>query len=494
MTNTTRRQFLKSSIAAGSAIALSGPSALSRRDERPRKRPNLVFVFPDQMRGQAMGFLKEDPALTPCLDRFASESVVFTQAVSNYPVCSPYRAMLMTGRMPHANGVLANCNSNGAAYGYELSQGARCWSDLLRDEGYSLGYIGKWHLDSPRKPWVKSGNNSERFAWNEWCAPERRHGFDFWYSYGTYDNHNAPEYWTTNAPRDKRVKIDQWSPEHEADRAIEYIRNEGGSYRDEQKPFALVVSMNPPHMPYQLVPEKYVDRYADKTAEDLINRKNVKLDADTRGSRLARKQIKNYFAMVTGVDEQFGRIVGALDEAGLSDDTIVVFTSDHGNCLGCHEQVSKNVHYEESMRVPFLIRWPGRIKPRRDDLLLSTPDIYPTLLDLMGLGEKIPDEVDGVSHAPLLLTGDGVRPTSQWYMWVPYGQPAWGRRGVRTHSHTLMISKTEGQPNEVVLHDNAADPFQLKNIAEEQPEIVERLVKKELNRWLEKSGDPWLGS
>ncbi len=492
MKHTTRRQFLKSSLAAGSAMALAGPAALGRQQDRSRKQPNLVFVFPDQMRGQAMGFMKEDPVLTPCLDRFATESVVFTQAVSNYPVCSPYRAMLMSGRMPHANKVLANCNSNGTKYGYELPQGARCWSDVLRDEGYSLGYIGKWHLDAPRRPWVKSGNNSERFAWNEWCAPERRHGFDFWYSYGTYDNHNAPEYWTTHAPRHERVKIDQWSPEHEADRAIEYIRNEEGAYRDESKPFALVVSMNPPHMPYQLVPEKYVDRYAGKTPEDLINRKNVNLDADTKGSKLARKQIKNYFAMVTGVDEQFGRIVAALDEAGLAEETIVVFTSDHGNCLGCHEQVSKNVHYEESMRVPFLIRWPGRIEARRDDLLLSTPDIYPTLLELMGHGGQIPSDVDGVSHAQLLLTGDGPRPTSQWYMWVPCGQPAWGRRGVRTHGHTLMISKADGKPREIVLHDNVADPFQLENIADAQPEIVKQLVEKELRPWLEKSGDPWL--
>jgi len=444
------------------------------------------------MRGQALGFMKEDPVLTPNLDRFASQSVVFTEAVSNYPVCSPYRAMLMTGRMPHANRVLANCNSNGAKHGYELQANDSCWSDLLSEAGYDLGYIGKWHLDAPRKPWVISGNNSESFAWNEWCSPDRRHGFDFWYSYGTYDNHFKPEYWTTDSPRNERVRIDQWSPEHEADKAIEYIRNEKGACRDATRPFALVVSMNPPHMPYNLVPKKYVDRYAGKTAEELINRKNVNLDADTKGARLARKQIKNYFAMVTGVDEQFGRIVAALDEAGLGEDTIVVFTSDHGNCLGCHEQVSKNVHYEESMRVPFLIRWPGRIAPRRDDLLLSTPDIYPTLLDLMGFGEKIPSEVDGVSHARLLLTGDGPRPTSQWYMWVPYGEPAWGRRGVRTAEHTLMISKAERKPTETVLHHNAGDPFQLENIAARSPEVVKRLVENELHRWLEKSGDPWL--
>ena len=336
MKRTTRRQFMKMSLAAGSAAAFTGPACmLEGRGESPRP-PNLVYVFPDQMRGQALGFLKEDPVITPNLDRFAGESVVFTQAASNYPVCSPYRGMLMTGKYPHSNKVLSNCNSNGAKYGYELQVTDRCWSDVLKKKGYSLGYFGKWHLDSPREPWVQSPNNSDTFAWNEWCPPERRHGFDLWHAYGTYDNHFNPEYWTNDSTRDKRIKIDQWSPEHEADMAVKYIRNEGSSFRDPTQPFALVVGMNPPHMPYNLVPQKYLDLYGDKTAEDLINRPNVNLNGDTKGARLARKQIKNYFAMVTGVDDQFGRILAALKEQGLEKDTIVVFTSDHGNCLGCH--------------------------------------------------------------------------------------------------------------------------------------------------------------
>jgi arylsulfatase A-like enzyme len=400
----------------------------------------------------------------------------------------------MTGKYPHSNGVLANCNSNGAKQGYELLQSDRCWSDLLKDQGYSLGYIGKWHLDSPREPWVKSPNNSATFAWNEWCPPGRRHGFDFWYAYGTYDNHFKPEYWTTDAPRDRRLKIEQWSPEHEADMAIAFIRNQGGTFRDPERPFALVVANNPPHMPYQLVPEKYIDLYRDKSVEELLNRPNVDLANDTKGARLARKQIRNYFAMVSGVDDQFGRILAALEDAGLARDTIVVFTSDHGDCLGCHEQVSKNVHYEESMRVPFLIRWPGRIDPSRDDLLLSSPDIYPTLLDLMGFAAQTPSAVEGTSRASILLRGQGERPTSQLYMWVPYGKPAWGRRGVRTHSFTLMLSKSEGKPTETVLHHNLDDPYQLENIAATEPQIVTDLIEGELNPWLKKTNDPWLHS
>jgi arylsulfatase A-like enzyme len=192
------------------------------------------------------------------------------------------------------------------------------------------------------------------------------------------------------------------------------------------------------------------------------------------------------------VDDQFGRILTALSENGLEEDTIVVFTSDHGNCLGSHEEVSKNVHYEESMRVPFLIRWPGKIDPRSDDLLISTPDIFPTLLELMGLREEIPVEVEGSSRASILLEGVGDRPTSQLYIKVPYGEPALGHRGVRTHRYTLSIEKTADGVVATILHDNVEDPFQLQNIADDQPDLVQELIDTELTPWLERTRDPWL--
>ena len=486
----SRREFLKS--VAGGLLGHSIIGGLTAGAGTPNS-PNLVFVFPDQMRAHAMGFMNEDPVITPTLDRFATESLVLPSAVSNYPVCSPYRAMFMTGKWPHSNGVLSNCNSNSAPHGYELRESDRCWSDILKERGYSLGYIGKWHLDAPYRPYVKCENNSDKFAWNEWCSPNRRHGFDFWYAYGTYDYHLTPMYWATDSRRATPIRVKQWGPEHEADLAIKYISNENGKYRDASKPFALVVSMNPPHTPYQLVPPKYLDAYAGKTPEDLINRPNVNLKGDTPGGKLARRHMKNYFAMVTGVDEQFGRILKALDDKVLRNNTIVVFTSDHGNCMGSHEQPTKNVHYEESMRIPFLIRWPGRIKARKDDLLLSTPDICPTLLDLMGFASGIPPKTDGNSHASLFLTGKGKRPTSQLYMWVPVGEPGGGRRGLRTHRYTLMIDKRPNKPVKYVLHDNTNDPYQLENIASAKPEVVRELTA-ELRAWLRKNNDPWLES
>ena len=134
-----------------------------------------------------------------------------------------------------------------------------------------------------------------------------------------------------------------------------------------------MIAMNPPHMPYASVPERYKAIYNDIPLDSLIQRPNIPA-AGTKWGDNYRKQIRNYYAMITGVDEQFGRILNVLKKTGLEKNTIVLFSSDHGNCLGIHDQISKNNHYEESMRIPFIIRWPGKINPRQDKLLISTPD------------------------------------------------------------------------------------------------------------------------
>lgn len=481
-----RRDYLKT--AAGGLVAAIGRPGLAAV---PEKRPNLLIVFPDQMRGQALGFLNEDPVVTPRLDRFAQESLVLPDAVSNYPVCSPFRAMLMSGQYPFSNGVLGNCSSTTEPYGCELHESTRCWSDVLKEHGYSLGYIGKWHLDAPRDPYIQCSNNAGAVKWNEWCSPERRHGFDYWYAYGTYDMHLNPMYWTTYASRDGFQYVKQWGPEHEADKAIEFIQNKD-KQRDADKPFALVVSMNPPHTPYNQVPEKYLSVYKNKSDKELLVRPDVDRTGTSEMSQLALSQTRNYFACITGVDEQFGRILDALEATGVDNETIVLFTSDHGDCIGSHNQPTKNNHYEESMRVPFLIRWPGNIPPRRDPLLISSPDIYPTLLDLMGLAPAIPNAVQGQSYASLFLTGQGARPSSQLYMRPAPQNPARGLRGVRTDRYKLMVDRTPGRPDTVELYDRKDDPYEMKNIADEHPETVAALMSEEMIPQMRKMDDPWV--
>lgn len=455
------------------------------------KHPNLLFVFPDQMRGQAMGFLGEESVLTPNLDQFASESLVLDNVSAVYPVCSPFRAMLMSGKYPFSNKVISNCTSKTAPYGVELQEDECCWSDILSNKGYSLGYIGKWHLDSPQEPYLNCANNRKEVKWNEWCPPSRRHGFDYWYSYGTYDHHDNPMYWDNNAKREEFHFVDQWGPEHEADLAIEYLKNENGEYRKDDQPFGLVVSMNPPHTPYNLVPDKYVDQYATISDEELFTRLNIPL-VGTKLGDYYRANIRNYFAMITSVDEQFGRILSTLEDTGLADNTIVVFTSDHGNCLGIHDEIAKNNHYEESVRIPFIIRWPDEIPVQRDDLLFSAPDIYPTLMDLMGFNENIPEAVEGISYANNFRGKDSERPTSQFYVWIDPANPTKGTRGLRTKSHTLLIDRREAN-EAIVLHDNISDLYQLKNIAKENPALVKTLLD-ELDAWLKKTNDAWVKS
>ncbi|MBT4502457.1 MAG: sulfatase-like hydrolase/transferase, partial [Gemmatimonadetes bacterium] len=191
-------------------------------------RPNLVFVFPDQFRQQSLGCMSQDPVVTPNFDRFAARSRVLTHAVSNRPVCSPYRAMLFTGKYPHANGVLTNCNSDTVQYDCYLRDTDRCLTDILHDADYSQGYIGKFHLDPPTDAHSEytEGPRGDGKIWDTYTAPgPRRHGIDFWHSYGCCDNHLHPHYWEGDARLEERIDVDDWSVRHETDVAVDFIRN-----------------------------------------------------------------------------------------------------------------------------------------------------------------------------------------------------------------------------------------------------------------------------
>jgi arylsulfatase A-like enzyme len=371
-----------------------------------QEKPNLVFIMADQWRGDALGCLGKEPVKTPCLDQLAREGVNFTNAVSSYPVSSPARGMLMTGMYPHKNKVTGNCNSANAPYGVELPQDARCWSDILKANGYQTGYIGKWHLDAPHEPYIDTYNNHGTVAWNEWCPKERRHGFDYWTAYGTYDYHLKPMYWDTDAPRDSFYYVNQWGPEYEADKAIEYLNG----HIDKTQPFALVVSMNPPHTGYELVPDRYKEMYKNLNVEALCaNRPDIPAKGTEMGDYF-RNNIRNYYACMTGVDENIGRIINELKRLGLFKNTIVVFTSDHGICMGAHEQAGKDIFYEESMRIPVLISWPEKIKPKTDrTTMIAFADLYPTLLSIKPHQLKWHEaEMGAVFHYDLHVF-DGIR-------------------------------------------------------------------------------------
>lgn len=450
------------------------------KDKNLGKKPNLLFIFPDQFRIQSMGFMNEDPVLTPHIDKLATEGMVFTNAVSNRPLCSPYRAMLMTGKYPFSNGVQTNCNTSSKKYGNFLKDDEICFSDVLKANGYYAGYIGKWHLDPPKGPDVENWQDA---VWDAFTPHEKRHGFDFWHAYGCHNRHNDPYYWETEASVEDTLFPGEWSPIHEAKVACEFIEN------NKEIPWALFISMNPPHGPYHEVPEKYRKIYDPVPVDSLLNRTN--LPTGNEGD-IGRRNVRNYFACVTGVDEQIGKILDKLEETGQAENTIVIFTADHGEMMGSHGLLQKVVYYEESLRVPFIARWPEKIKSEKSGLHLSVPDIMPTLLGLMGINEEIPSDLEGNDYSKTFRGIPEEKPEFTLYINSSFSSALGGMRGLRNDRYTFVIQRNNsGEITNTILFDNKNDPFQLNNIARYHPTLVSKFTSQIFEK-LEKINDPWI--
>lgn len=479
MNKQTNRKILHSLLliaGVGSVAAQSVP-----------KKPNLLIIMADQWRGNALGFMNVEPVKTPNLDRLASQGTAFTQAASGFPVSSPARAMLMTGRYPFATGVPTNCHSLSEPYGVEMHADAVCWSDVLNSKGYKTAYIGKWHLDAPRAPYVNTANNKGEMAWNEWCPPERRHGFQEWVAYGTYDRHLNPMYWSRDAARDDFYYAEQWGPEHEVDKAIGFLNG-----IVEADSFAMMISMNPPHTGYDLVPEKYKQLYHDLNVDSLSA--TVKSLIDDPGKAFFKQNVADYYACMTGVDDQIGRLMTYLKERGLDENTVVVFTSDHGDQMGMNGLIGKDVPFDASMHIPMIIRYPNRVAAGvNSDLLISLEDLYPTLLSMMGFARDIdPNQVQTRDLSRQVLGKGGAKPQGQLYFAYDIYKPGYlraGWRGFRTDRYTLANRYDDGKVVEQRLYDRQQDPFMLTDIATTQPDVV-RKIDRRLAAELQKIGDP----
>lgn len=460
------------------------------------KKPNIVMVFPDQLQHDAIHFRGKMPSITPNLDAFARESVVMENCMSNQPLCSPFRALMLTGRYGIHTGVVGNCRTGTREHGCYLKKKERCLTDVLREGGYDVGYIGKWHLDPPEishTPFTE-GYREDGILWDSYTLPQRRHGINYWHAYGCGDHHMQPHYWDNEAKVDQALHPDKWSVEYEADVAVEYIRNTN-KVRDEKKPFMLFVANNPPHPPYDQVPQKYVDLYQDKTAEELLQSPNFNVqDTSPAGRELvnfssngkAEKSIHHYLAALTGVDENFGRILKALQEKGLYEDTIVIFTSDHGDMMGSHNLMGKGPWYRESFNIPFMVRYPKKLKPKTSRLVMGAVDMMPTILGLAGMQDDIPKTVEGTDYSEYLL--DGREDTDSEALFFQFA----GRRarGLKTKKYTFVSVQNFSDDEKYVLFDDEKDYFQLEDLAEKEPQVVE-LLKKRLEKRLEEIGDDW---
>jgi arylsulfatase A-like enzyme len=473
-------------------------SIAGKREKEDPGMPNLLFVFADQYRKQAVGFMEEDPVLTPNLDNLAREGMAFTNAVSTCPICSPFRAMLMTGRFPMSTGITANCMPG---TDLELDEDETCIGDVLKANGYKTGYIGKWHLETPTLNRAPNPEDQALDAWDGWTPPgPRRHGFDYWYAYNCNGRHFEPNYWKDSP---ERIDIEGWSLAHETDMAIDFIKR-----RPSNRPFALFMSWNPPHPPY-IAPTEYLEMYK---RGDLPDRPNVTPD------KRYRERFRAYLSAVSSCDDHYGRLMSFLESEGLADNTIVVFTSDHGEMMGSHGRYAKSVWYEESIGIPFIIRWKGRIKPRVESMPFACYHIMPTLLGLMGI--DIPGSVEGINYADLILGRDQAKASSA--VIAGYGNPGrllavgqepstwalqadslhrsgtdWrmvGYRGLRTSRYTYVVNRgRKGDQLQRYLYDNQEDPYQLNPVSAvhaNENEIMQDL-ETELQEWLIKMHDPF---
>jgi arylsulfatase A-like enzyme len=490
-----RREFLKASAVGIGGVAFQPPGRVPQ--DRGQTQPNLLFVFADQFRRQALGFMAQDPVKTPSLDRFSEQGFVSTNAVSSVPVCTPFRGMLMTGRYPLSTGLVSNAQAGSRI---EMNVEEECIADVLRDAGYQNGYIGKWHLDMPTRNRMKDPPDDPISDWDGWTPPgPRRHGFDFWYAYNCNSSHFDPIYWK-DCPG--KIQINEWSVKHETDIAIEFLRK-----RDPSRPFALFMSWNPPHNPY-VAPEEFLELYEGK---QLDPRANVVMSEDFKKRQLP------YYAAVSSCDYHFGRLLKALDELGLSEDTVVVFTADHGEMLGSHGRWAKTVWYEESVGIPFMLRWPGRVTPRRSDAPWAVYHFMPSLLSLLKV--PIPSRVEGTDYSQFVKGESNEAPPSAFIASFPGGHgeilakgqdpTPWvyeaarlrkeghdwrklGYRGLRTRRYTYVV---ERRPNQVerLLYDNEKDPFQLHPIRSETAPAnpLMRELENELAKTLKRMNDPF---
>jgi arylsulfatase A-like enzyme len=420
-------------------------------------RPNVLILLTDQWRTQSLGYMGNQVVQTPNLDRLAANSVNFTHAVSGMPVCTPYAASLITGQRPLTHGLFMN--------DVLLPAEANSIAEVYASHGYDTGYVGKWHMD---------GNGRERFI-----PRERRQGFEYWKVLECTHNYPSSFYY---ADGPEKLKWEGYDAIEQSRDVQNYLRARG----ENDKPFLMILSWGPPHAPYHTAPAKYRAMYKP---EDVRLRPNV----PEHMRQQARKDIAGYYAHCTALDDQVADIMATLEETGQADNTIVVFTSDHGDLLGSQGAYKKQQPYDESIRVPLLFHYPAKLKghARRLATPVNVEDVMPTLLGLSGL--PIPDSVEGIDFSGYMTGGadssDGatvitcVQPFGQWNR---FAHGAREYRGVYTGRYTYTRDLT----GPWLLFDNQADPYQQNNLIN-KPEhrALQDRLDQTLTRKLSEQGD-----
>ncbi len=424
------------------------------------KKPNVIFVFADQWRQQATGFAGNPTVKTPVLDALAKESVHFTHAVSECPVCCPYRASLLTGQRPLTHGVFMN--------DVYLEHKSPSIADAFTKAEYDTAYIGKWHVDGHGR--------------SKYIPPERRQGFDYWNVLECTHDYNRSPYYSGNC--DEQKLWEGYDAAAQTRCAENYIRS-----RNDERPFFMVLSWGPPHEPYETAPEEFRQMYRP---EQIALRPNVPETMEKE----AREWLHGYYAHCSALDTCLGSLLKTIDECAMTDDTILVFTSDHGDMLGSQDETKKQRPWDESIRVPFLLRYPNLPDwtPRETPAPISAADIMPTLLGLCDI--DIPNSVEGLDFSEHISGGDDPaggsvlltcpHPFGQWNRYDHNGKEF---RGLRTQRYTYVRDLN----GPWLLYDNEQDPYQLNNLINQTDcSELQQQLDRQLKQKLQEQNDAFL--
>ncbi len=481
----SRAFFPLRSLAVAAVLSALAGGVTHAADERP----NILFIMSDDHTDQALGSYGSrlaDLAPTTHIDRLAEEGMRFENFFVTNSICVPSRASILTGQYSHINEVYTLRD--------RLDPDRPTVAKMLQDAGYQTAVVGKWHLKS---------------------EPQ---GFDYWKVLPGQGRYHDPVFRTQDGDR---VKHEGFSADVIGDLTLDWLKG-----RSSDEPFCLMTHFKSSHEPWGY-PDRYADRYADTVIpeppslwEDLSHRspgsRAYGFTIDTMAHRLARRSggswppnrsldemterqrkraayqrfLKHYLRCVAAIDDNVGRILQYLDKAGLAENTIVIYTSDQGYFLGEHNYIDKRWMYEQSLRMPLLVRYPGHIQPGSvTDAIGVNVDFAPTFLDYAGV--ETPDAMQGRSLRPIL---EGDTP-SDWRdaMYYRYWMHANGARrpahyGIRTQRYKLIffyglaLGHTNNKPTKPgwELYDLAKDPHEMDNVYRDPAyaDVVARLKKK----------------
>jgi len=466
MLDYTRRDFLKTVGVGAASLAMSGCASTGQVTGAERKRPNILVFFTDDQRFDTIRSLGNKHIHTAHIDSLVRNGTTFTNAYimgsMSGAVCVPSRAMLMSGR------TLFGLEGTGKT----IPEKDVTLPEVLRKAGYTTFHTGKWHQD--KKTFARCFSTGAKIFFggmgNHWNVPVN--DFD-------------P---TGNYPRQKVYRDKgKHSSELFSDAAIDFLRD----YKDD-KPFFVYVAYTAPHDPRQ-APEKYRQMY---NPDKIVLPKNFlpehpfdngemkirdeKLAPWPRTPKEIRKHIADYYAIITHMDAQIGRVLSALKKTGQARNTIIVLAGDNGLAVGRHGLLGKQNLYEHSVHVPLIMSGPDIPRGQRRDAFCYLLDVYPTLCNLIGV--PIPGSVEGRNLAGIISRKRKLRDT----LFFAYKDI---QRGVRDERYKLIEYAVKGKRT-TQLFDLQADPWEINNLTDNPKHAGDlRRLRKELLRWKEKLGD-----